>query len=217
MAQDVTAVRRHQEDSLESYLATHAGDHDRRLTVLSRRLFPFFEREGILRPGDRILDLGCGTGWLSEMARRRGYDVVAADIQPAEAVHARFPELHYQYFDIFEPPVGIGCFDFVFCRALGPLGVLDDWTDIPIFDWLAAHLSDRGVMYFELAVLESNGCLTPPYVRERFSQVAPQMWMNVLPENLTVVHGCVSVEWTEQLPRSRSSHVLNVWGGHRAR
>ena len=33
-------------------------------------------------PPARILELGCGTGWVSVMLARRGYDVVARDIAP---------------------------------------------------------------------------------------------------------------------------------------
>jgi SAM-dependent methyltransferase len=42
-----------------------------------------------LRPGDRVLDFGCGTGWSSEMLARMGMDVVAMDVSPDALEMAR--------------------------------------------------------------------------------------------------------------------------------
>jgi SAM-dependent methyltransferase len=42
-----------------------------------------------LRPGDRVLDFGCGTGWSSDMLARMGMDVVGMDIAPAALEMAR--------------------------------------------------------------------------------------------------------------------------------
>ena len=57
----------------------------RRLAVLVRHLD--------LRPGERLLDIGCGSGHLSDCCGRRGARVVATDIAPAgvAAARARFP------------------------------------------------------------------------------------------------------------------------------
>jgi SAM-dependent methyltransferase len=42
-----------------------------------------------LRPGDRVLDFGCGSGWSSEMIARMGMDVVGMDVSPAALDMAR--------------------------------------------------------------------------------------------------------------------------------
>jgi 2-polyprenyl-3-methyl-5-hydroxy-6-metoxy-1,4-benzoquinol methylase/glycosyltransferase involved in cell wall biosynthesis len=42
-----------------------------------------------LPPGSRILDVGCGSGWLSEYLARLGYDVSGIDISPALVLMAR--------------------------------------------------------------------------------------------------------------------------------
>ena len=42
-----------------------------------------------LRPGDRVLDFGCGTGWTSVLLTRLGADVVGMDIAPAALALAR--------------------------------------------------------------------------------------------------------------------------------
>jgi cyclopropane-fatty-acyl-phospholipid synthase len=44
---------------------------------------------GELRDGERVLELGCGWGALARTAARRGADVTAVTISPAQAAHAR--------------------------------------------------------------------------------------------------------------------------------
>ena len=45
-------------------------------------LFRFWEEEGLLRPGDRVLDLGCGVGKYGVLFARAGYRVSLADLSP---------------------------------------------------------------------------------------------------------------------------------------
>ena len=59
------------------------------------RVGKYLERFGQLlaalriRPGDRVLDFGCGTGWTSIMLARTGAEVVGMDIAPAALAIAR--------------------------------------------------------------------------------------------------------------------------------
>lgn len=59
------------------------------------RVGKYLERFGQLlaslriRPGDRVLDFGCGTGWTSNMLARTGAEVVGMDIAPAALAIAR--------------------------------------------------------------------------------------------------------------------------------
>ena len=46
------------------------------------RLFSFWEREGMLRPGCRVLDIGCGVGKYAVLFAERGCDVTLVDISP---------------------------------------------------------------------------------------------------------------------------------------
>src|SRR5438045_590951 len=46
-------------------------------------------------PPARILDCGCGTGWLAYFLARRGYDIVATDVSPdAIALATSHPVFH---------------------------------------------------------------------------------------------------------------------------
>lgn len=46
------------------------------------------EASGV-RPGARILDVGCGVGWTSEFLARAGYEVLGVDLVPANVEAAR--------------------------------------------------------------------------------------------------------------------------------
>jgi SAM-dependent methyltransferase len=61
------------------------ASESRRLTAIVRHLG--------LQPGERLLDLGCGSGWLSDLCARSGAQVVACDVAPAgvAAARARYP------------------------------------------------------------------------------------------------------------------------------
>ncbi|MBM3276553.1 MAG: class I SAM-dependent methyltransferase [Candidatus Handelsmanbacteria bacterium] len=69
-----------------------------------------------LREGERVLDLGCGSGWLAEHCRRRGARVWAADLalRGVAGAKARFPLVdQYLVADVYHPPFAGGSFDAV--------------------------------------------------------------------------------------------------------
>jgi len=69
-----------------------------------------------LRAGDRVADLGCGSGWLSALCHQRGAWVLAADIAPrgVAAARRRYPEIgRFAVADIYHLPLRPGHFDAV--------------------------------------------------------------------------------------------------------
>ena len=77
-----------------------------------------------IRPEDRVLDFGCGTGWTSIMMARTGADITAMDISPQALSIARtfaaesLPDddrhrLRFHAFDGFTIDAPDGYFDFV--------------------------------------------------------------------------------------------------------
>lgn len=78
-----------------------------------------------LLPGQRVLDFGCGTGWLSQIlaslrCRAVGLDVSAAAIKIAEGALASHPirdqlGIEFAVFDGRQLPFGEGSFDRIIC------------------------------------------------------------------------------------------------------
>jgi len=67
-----------------------------------------------LQPGEKLLDSGCGSGWLAALARAAGARVWAMDIAPAGVVaaRARFPEAgFFQVGDGYHLPFAAASFD----------------------------------------------------------------------------------------------------------
>lgn len=73
------------------WLETSSADYDRgirlltlgRITVLKREI-----AERYVQAGDRVLEIGCGTGTLAVMMARRGAEVVEVDVSPAMLAEA---------------------------------------------------------------------------------------------------------------------------------
>ncbi|MFQ5594659.1 MAG: corrinoid protein-associated methyltransferase CpaM [Anaerolineae bacterium] len=68
------------------WLETSAGDYDRGIQILTLGRIAGVKRaiaEKHVRPGDRVLEIGCGTGTLAVLMGRRGAEVVGIDVSPA--------------------------------------------------------------------------------------------------------------------------------------
>jgi ubiquinone/menaquinone biosynthesis C-methylase UbiE len=73
------------------WLETSAGDYDRGIQILTLGRIGAIKRaiaEKHVRPGDRVLEIGCGTGTLAVMMARRGAEVVGIDVSPAMLAEA---------------------------------------------------------------------------------------------------------------------------------
>ncbi|MFQ5340234.1 MAG: corrinoid protein-associated methyltransferase CpaM [Anaerolineae bacterium] len=68
------------------WLETTAGDYDRGIQILTLGRIGAVKRaiaEKHVRSGDRVLEIGCGTGALAVMMARQGAEVVGVDVSPA--------------------------------------------------------------------------------------------------------------------------------------
>jgi 2-polyprenyl-3-methyl-5-hydroxy-6-metoxy-1,4-benzoquinol methylase len=77
---------------------------------------------GVLKPGDRCLDLGCGLGhsaaWLAENGLQvLGVDFAQAAIDRARALHPTTLPLEFRQLDVTEPDDQLGPFDAILDRG----------------------------------------------------------------------------------------------------
>ena len=87
---------------------TRRASEERRFEALVRLLG--------LRPGEKLLDVGCGSGWLADRCQGAGARVWAADIAYAgvAGARARFPRVsHFQVADVYHLPFAGAGFDAV--------------------------------------------------------------------------------------------------------
>jgi trans-aconitate methyltransferase len=99
------------------------------------------------RPGERILDLGCGTGHLTNQIVARGAEVVGLDKSPAmiERARALYPELNFEIGDAMEFKVSEP-FDAVFSNAA--IHWMKDQNAVASSIWRALKMRGRFVAEF---------------------------------------------------------------------
>lgn len=147
------------------YPATYYGKRNRRFNPVFEKLIPFFRRRraaSIERyvPRGRILDVGCGRGFLAAVMRDHGWDAHGVEMSPTAAEHARHG-LGIPVFvgDLLDSPYLPGSFDvLVFWHVLehvaDPLATLRKAREIlkpgglllvavPNFESLQARFSRR--------------------------------------------------------------------------
>lgn len=103
----------HYQADAEAIVDPQALDPRRRASE-ERRLETLVRLLG-LQPGERVLDVGCGSGWLGACCQRRGAIVCAMDLGwvGVAGAKARFGEAAYQVGDLYHLPFAAECFDAV--------------------------------------------------------------------------------------------------------
>lgn len=131
----------------DRYAATAGGEAD----SFYRRFSPFLWRHlgGTDLAGTRVLDLGCGHGWLAGIFARRGAEVLGVDgsealVRQARAGHAG---IGFAVHDLTKPlPAGLGTFDVVVSHM-----VLMDLPDIdPVMASVSGVLPAGGRFLFTI-------------------------------------------------------------------
>jgi SAM-dependent methyltransferase len=88
-------------------------------------------REFDLRPGERLLDVGCGDGFWTALFAEAGLVATGVDLSPGgiEAARRAHPVVEFVVGDAEDLPFPDGSFDVVFCRAISHLSRSDLFTD----------------------------------------------------------------------------------------
>jgi SAM-dependent methyltransferase len=105
-------------------LGHHLKGEGGRLELMSELLDPMHRRYidalGVVKPGARTLEVGCGNGSISAWLAKRvspGGTAVAVDLD-LSLIHVRMPNLELRKADIVAGPVERGAFDLVTARAV---------------------------------------------------------------------------------------------------
>ena len=108
-----------------------------------------------LPPGSRVLDVGCGSGWLSEYFARLGYEVKGIDISPSLIEMSRERVARVPYGVDHETP--LRCTFAVHDIELAPLA--EKFTAIVCYDSLHHFEDERSVVRNLAAMLPIGGQL----------------------------------------------------------
>jgi SAM-dependent methyltransferase len=97
-----------------------ADDYDVFLPRAKARIMDGFARLSGLKPGARVLDVGCGSGTFTGLLAERGYKASGIDISPKLVALARrkFPAIDFHEGDAENLPFDAGQFDGVLLSGL---------------------------------------------------------------------------------------------------
>lgn len=121
---------------------------------------------GVLKPGARVLDLGCGTGEFLKVAREKGCEVVG--IEPGES-YAKFARSEYGLEVINAPwqkaDLPLGIFDVVTCQQ-----VVEHLRDpMAALGAMVAWLKPEGSLYISVPDMRAN--TKPSFERFHFAHI----------------------------------------------
>ena len=99
-----------------------------------------------LKPGDSVLDAGCGTGRVGRELARRGLDVVGIDIDPEmlDTARSKAPDVDWRLADLASVDLG-RTFD-VIVMAGNVMIFLEPGTEPTVVANMARHLAPGGVL-----------------------------------------------------------------------
>ena len=137
--------------------------------------------------GQRVLDAGCGTGYLARVLAARGARVTGVDVSPRLVAAARQRDpagaIEYRAADLSQPwPEAAGSFD-----AVASYLVLNDVPDYQGFAaTLAAVLAPGGRLV--LALNNPYGAVVHAHVDDYFDSGAVSVYRGFLPLGIRVYH-----------------------------
>lgn len=147
---------------------------------LGLRLVQFMLQEGILNPEDSVLEVGCGTGWLSLALARKVNSLIALDYSPAMLNIFRLKAVKHNVTN-----VEIVCDNF---HSFTP----DHPVDVAIAAFFPDAFSPEGIRRLE-SYARKVCVLVLPYSRRGFN-VTQKLFENIARESLSPL-GALLLQW----------------------
>ena len=144
-------------------------DFDKRLA----REAPFLQQHLARAPGQRVLELACGTGHHAVALSEWGFDVTATDASPAmidycERTHGDSPQRRWTVLELEQLNRLPGRFDAIICLGNSLALLPDNATVDGVLTQIAAHLAPGGICILQVLNLYrlADGPLLWQRVRE---------------------------------------------------
>ena len=108
----------------QKLIAKTTADYNRIAALWSTKRWrspsDMMELRMILKPGDKVLDLGCGNGIFYEAIKDLGIDYTGADTSEEliKICEAKYPTVNFVLVDSFSTPFADGTFDKIFCLSV---------------------------------------------------------------------------------------------------
>lgn len=117
---------------------------------ISLKLLKTVSSECILHKDSKILDLGCGTGFYTELFRQMGYNSIGIDISKTAIAKAaeKYPKSKFEVADALNLPYQKKSFDMIFLFGCSIVNT-DDLSEIDrVFRYLLDFVKENGTIVF---------------------------------------------------------------------
>ena len=187
----------------------------------SMRVLKSLMRRCGLQPASAVLDVGCGTGYYSDLFRRLGYDCTGIDISEAAIDKARrqYPQTRFAVADVMALPYTPASFDAIFALGVSLANTRDTGELHRFISYLMEFVKPHGWLLF-LGGSNLSGMQSP--TSSWFNHSWPQI-QDFVPTGPWKIHGpyLTHFRFLGYLPflalNPFTTHAIRLLGGSKER